>query len=59
MQYHAIPASSVPWANQTVNAILGLGGEAFKWVFDMYDKYYMPSLISLVEKAMKKAHCPV
>ena len=27
-----------PDANQTVNAILGLGGDAFKWVFDMYDK---------------------
>ena len=53
-----------PDANQTVKcqrhlAILGLGGEAFKWVFNMYDKCYTPSLIRLVEKAMKKAHGPM
>ena len=53
------PLGVKPDANQTVNAILGLGGEAFKWVFNMYDKCYTPSLIRLVEKAMKKAHGPV
>ena len=53
------PSGVKPDANQTVNVILGLGGEAFKWVFNMYDKCYIPSLIRLVEKAMKKAHRPV
>ena len=53
------PLGVKPDANQTVNVILGLGGEAFKWVFNMNDKCYIPSLIRLVEKAMKKAHRPV
>ena len=53
------PLGVKPDANQTVNVILGLGGEAFKWVFNMYDKCYTPSLIRLVEKAMKKVHRPV
>ena len=53
------PLGVKPDANQIVNDILGLGGEAFKWVFNMYDKCYIPSLIRLVEKAMKKAHRPV
>ena len=57
--YQKCPLSVKPDANQIVNDILGLGGEAFKWVFNMYDKCYIPSLIRLVEKAMKKAHRPV
>ena len=57
--YQKCPLGVKPDANQIVNDILGLGGEAFKWVFNMYDKCYIPSLIRLVEKAMKKAHRPV